>query len=575
MPPGKRVRSLQRWRKVQAVLLRYGFDILIDQEEIKEVRRFLHTKLRLPLGEFEDRSAPERVRLMLQELGPTYVKLGQIMSSRADLLPVAWTQELAKLQDEVPPFPYSQVREIISAELGAPVEALFEFFDKQPIAAASIGQVHRAMLADRRLVVVKVQRPGIEPQVRADMEIMRDLARLIEANTLWGKQYGVVGVVEEFERTLLDELDYTNEGRNADRLRHNMASNPRVRVPFVYWELVSPHVLTLEWIKGVKVNRLDVLDEAGISRVVIAEALIRSIFKQILSDGFFHADPHPGNLFVDLEEETLIYLDLGMMGYLVMDQREELSNLVLAALRRDSRDLARVILNIGTPYKPVRELELRREIDRILDRYMTASLREISFSGILDEIVSMVFEHGIRLPSELTLALKALMQAEEVGRLLNPNIQIVEVARKVAQQILWERVAPRVVLGDTIQSFREAQRMVKVFPRAAERLLHQIENGKLQFELDLPNFQHQMLHLYIIFNRLAAGLIIAGMVIGSAIAMRIAPQNTWVVVPVLGTVGFIVTLVIGSLLVWNIVQDIQRIKRQQRREREEQTLGRR
>ncbi len=575
MPPGRRVRSLQRWRKVQAVLLRYGFDILIDQDEVKEVRRFLHTKLRLPLGEFEDRSAPERVRLMLQELGPTYVKLGQIMSSRADLLPPAWTQELAKLQDEVLPFPYQQVREIISTELDASVDALFESFDEQPIAAASIGQVHRAMLPDRRPVVVKVQRPGIEPQVRADMEIMRDLARLVEANTLWGKQYGVVGIVEEFERTLLDELDYTNEGRNADRLRHNMVSNPKVRVPFVHWNLVSPHVLTMEWVKGVKVNRLEILDEASVNRVIIAEALIRSIFKQILSDGFFHADPHPGNLFVDLEKETLIYLDLGMMGYLVADQREELSNLVLAALRRDSRDLARVVLMIGTPYKPVHELELRRELDRILDRYMTASLSEISFSGILDEIVSMVFEHGIRLPSELTLALKALMQAEEVGRLLNPNIQIVEVARKVAQQILWERMAPRVILGDTVQSFREAQRMVKVFPRAAERLLQQIENGSLQFELDLPNFQHQILHLNIVLNRLAAGLIIAGMAIASAVAMSISPDDAWVVVPILGTTGFVATLIIAAGLTWSLLQDIQRLKRQQRKEREENILGRR
>ncbi len=574
MPAGKRVRSLQRWRKVQAVLLRYGFDILIDQEEIREVRRFLHTRLRLPLGEFEGRSAPERVRLMLQELGPTYVKLGQIMSSRADLLPPAWTAELAKLQDDVAPFSYVQVQKIIHTELGEPLESLFEYFEERPIAAASIGQVHQAMLPDRRLVVVKVQRPNIEPQVRADMEIMRNLARLLEANTSWGKQYGVMGILEEFERSLMAELDYTNEGRNADRLRNNMASNQHIHVPFIYWDYVSPHVLTMERVRGIKINQLVALDQAGTDRPAIANALIRSIFKQILIDGFFHADPHPGNLFINSEEQVLIYLDLGMMGYLVSDQREELSNLVLAALQRDSRELARILLTIGTPYKPVRELALRREIDRILDHYMTAALKEISFSGILDEIVTMVFEHGLRLPTELTMALKALMQAEEVGRLLNPDIQIVDVAQKVAQQILWQRLAPRTIVSDLVQTFREAQRMANVFPRAAERVFQQLESGKLQLELDFPQFQRQISQFQIIVNRLSAGVIIAGMTIGSAVAMSISPQESWTLMPLLGIVGFIISIVIGSMLVWNVFQDIQRTTREQEREKEEEDFYR-
>ena len=565
MPNYNPVRGLRRWREVQAILLRYGFDLLIDREEIKEVRRFLQDRLGLSLGEFNDRSLPERVRLMLQELGPTYVKVGQIVSSRSDLLPAPWIDELVQLQDRVAPIPYKTVYQVITEELGAPPEEIFDDFDPTPIAAASIGQVHHAYLPDRRPVVIKVQRPGIRPRIEADMEIMREIARIIESRTDWGKKYGILGIVNEFARSLFDELDYRNEGRNAERLKLNMADFPGVHIPHIYWDLVTSRVLTMEEMRGVKINDLPALDEIGVDRAALADVLIRSLCKQMLLDGFYHADPHPANIFVTREYGELVYLDLGMMGQLVDEQREGLTNVVLAIQDRDSHEIVRIAKMLGTEYKPVEELKLRRDVDLVLDRYLAMSLDRVSFSELVSEVLSLIFDHGIRLPNELTMAVKSLVQAEELARTLHPEIKITEIANTVARQLLWARVSPHAVLTEITRDTREAIRLARVLPKAAEKLLQQIEAGALQIGLEIPEFHSQVQHLYTIVNRLSAGLILAGMLVGSAIAMGSSPHESWAFIPVLGVVSFLASMVIGGFLVWDTFIDMWRTRRKRRK----------
>jgi len=558
LPP---VRNWQRWREVQAVLLRYGFDLLIDQEEIQEVRRLLREKLHVTIGEFSERSLPERVRMMLQDLGPTAVKLGQILSSRSDFLPADWVSELSSLQDAVPPFPFEQVREIIQGDLHRSLEELFLEFDPEPIAAASIGQVHRAVLPNLNRVVVKVQRPGIAPQVHADMEILRELARLLEDRTAWGRQYGVTAIIDEFARSMNFEMDYENEATNADRLRRNMASQPGVHVPYIYWELVTPHILTMEEVQGIKATDLARLDEAGVNRVQVADVFIHSIFHQILIDGFFQADPHPGNLMIEPGDGTLVYIDLGMMGSLLPEQRQQFGDLVQAVLRRDSREVVRRVLVIGTPYKPVRESSLRREVDHIINRYLEASLDRFSFSMLLREVLTVIFREGVRLPSDLTLAIKTLIQGEEVARTLDPRIQIVDILQSISQQILLQNLDPRNWVYQLGGSLREALRLMEALPRATETLLKQIEAGALRVGLDIPDFRQQVDHLYTISNRMTAGLIIAGMIIGSSIAMSVSPDHSWSFIPVLGVVGFVLSMTIGLALVWSVFMDLWRVSR--------------
>lgn len=499
---------------------------------------------------------------MLQELGPVYVKLGQIMSSRSDLLPPEWITELTKLQDKVAPFPYEQVRQVIIDELGAPPEELYNHFDPTPVASASIGQVHRACLPDGQAVVVKVQRPDIKPQIQADVEIIRKIAGLIQTHTTWGREFGVVDITEEFTSTLVDEINYVNEGHNADILRHNLASQSCVHIPAIYWEWVTSRVLTMEYVRGVKISNLEALDQAEVDRAALADVFIRSMFQQSLADGFFHADPHAGNVLVNLENGVLNYIDLGMMGTLVEEHREQLGDIVMAALQRDSREVVRIALILGVPFKEVKEIALRRDINLILNRYLAAGLSDISFTAILAEVINTIYKHGIRLPSDLTLGAKALTQAEAIAHTLDPDIKIVEIAQAAAQQVVWQRMNPRTVVAHLTQNARETVRLARSLPRTLERLLGQIESGTLQVKLDAPSWKGQARHLSTIANRLTAGLIVTGLTIGSAIVMGISPEHSWAFIPVLGVIGFTVSATLGIMLVWSVLLDIWRTGRQ-------------
>ncbi len=550
------VRNLSRWRDIQVILLKYGFDILIDREEIQDIRNLLKKRFNVTLGSLEGATLPQKVRLMLQELGPTYVKLGQIISSRNDLLGSAWSAELSKLQDKVPPFGFDEVKKTIEEDFGQSLEDIFLMFDEEPIAAASIGQVHKATLMDRSPVVVKIQRPRIQHQVQSDIEMMREIAGLIEARTDWGKRYGVFSIVEEFARTLRDELDYNNEAANARRLRNNMEGEAHVHVPQIYEDLVSRRVLTMEAVQGVRIDDLEKLDEAKIDRPFMANIFITSIFKQLLLDGYFHCDPHPGNLLVNLNERTLNYIDLGQMGSLLPEQREQLCDMVEAIMRRDSKDMTRILLTIGISYKKVDESHLCRAIDHILYRYLEDSLERISFAALLSEVLTVVFEAGIRLPGEFSLAIKTLVQGEAVARALDPEIVIIDIARRVAQQIFWQRIDPRVLSDQINDTLREAMRLAQSLPRATEILLHQLENGALRIGLDVPDFGRQVDRLSGITNRMTVGLIFIGSFIGSAIAMSVPPDSSWPIIPVLGLVGFVLSLVLGGLVVWLVFWDM-------------------
>ena len=555
------VRSLIRWRDVQAILLRYGFGILIDQKDIQGVRRILQERFRIRIGDMDGRPPQERVRLMLEELGPTYVKLGQILSSRDDLFGPDWTAEFSKLQDSVPPFTLDQVHKVIQEEFGKPVEEIFLEFSGEPIAAASLGQVHKAILLNSQPVMVKVQRPDIRQQIDSDMEIIRQIARQAENRTALGKRFRLIAVVEEFSRAINEELDYRNEAANADRLRKNMMNLSCVHVPHVYWEYVTERILTMEAIEGIKINDLLALDAARINRSEIADTLIHSIFQQLLIDGFYHADPHPGNLLVHPETGVLNYIDLGMMGSLLPEQRQALGDLVTAILNRDSLEIVRLFLSLGDTLQPINEYRMRRSIDHILHRYLEASLERISFSRLLSETLITIYQNGIQLPGELALAIKTLIQGEDVALRLDPDLAILDICKTVSQQLLWQRLNPQNLLLGAAGSLRETLRLARSLPRAAEILLKQIEDGALRIGLDIPDFSRTVNHAYVITNRLAAGVIIAGMIIGSSFVMAVSPSDSWIFIPILGVIGFSISMFIGGLLVWSVFIDLWRSRR--------------
>ncbi|MCD6474692.1 MAG: hypothetical protein J7K85_00345 [Anaerolineaceae bacterium] len=567
------IRNIRRWRELQAILFRYGFDFLIDSTEIKNVKTTLQS-LNLPFSLPETRltelSVPERVRLMLQDLGPTYVKLGQILSSRSDLLPDSWIKELQKLQDAVPPFSFEIVERTIEEELGS-IKDIFLFVDPEPIAAASIGQVHYAILNDFKQVVIKVQRPDIENKIKSDLDLVMDFAKLVQNSTEWGKKYGTVGLAEELIRTLMDELDYNIEGTYADRLRRNMKKFDDIIVPKIYWEYTTKRILAMEAIDGIKINDIENINKLNLDREKISHTFIHSMFHQSFIDGFFHADPHPGNLMIDKETKKLVYLDTGMMGSLLPEQREQLGEIVQAIIRRDSETIVRLALTLGVPYQPINEQELSRDIDYLINLYLESPLERIEVSRVLSEIMTLIFEAGIRLPSALGMAAKALIQGEGIARTLYPEIQILKVMKDISLQVYMNRFQPKKTFWSVLGTIKDFQQLIKVFPRSLTNILDDLDKGQLKIGIEIVDLKDIINKVLVIANRLIVGVVLLGMMISSALAMGVSPDNTYTIIPILGVIGFIISIGIALMMivqVWSAIGAARRSDRRRKRREE-------
>ena len=351
------IRHLRRYRHILTVFTRHGFGFALSHLPTEPL--WLRDLYPFPIQ--EPASLPAHFRQALEELGPAFVKLGQMLSTRPDVLPPDYITELAKLQDSVPPVPWDEIRQVIEAELGRPPEKIFGEIDPHPLAAASLGQVHAAKLTTRQKVVIKVQRPNILPTIQTDLEIIHDIAHYAEQHTPLGRVYRLVEIVEDFSDTLHNELDYLREGRNADRLRENFAEEDCLHIPWVYWEYTTRRVLVLEYIEGIKITNIAALDEVGYDRTKIANNAAQMIIKEVLEDGFFHADPHPGN-FIVMENEVIGAMDFGMVGYLSDSDRATLIRLYNVAVRMDAKGVADGLIHIGAAPPDVDRRALSQDI---------------------------------------------------------------------------------------------------------------------------------------------------------------------------------------------------------------------
>jgi ubiquinone biosynthesis protein len=468
-----RIRESLRLQKVYNTFLRYGMDILFDRGVIGDFRRMMQTWIYSPPQPLELVTLPVKVRLMIEELGPTYVKMGQIVSSQSAALPDEWEAELVKLQNDVPPFPSDQVHEIIIEELDAPPEALFASFDPRAMAAASTAQVHRATLHSGEEVVVKVQRPDIVPQVRADLGIMQNAARVIVRRVDGARDINLVGVLNEFGGNILFELDYGNEAYNAFRLSHNMESVPGVHIPTIYPDYSTSRVLTMEFIKGVKASNIVAIDAAGIDKEALAENTLRAMVKQLLIDGFFHADPHPGNLLVNLDTGVVTFIDTGMVGELDVKQRINMINLMIVLARQDTAGLAQVMLGLSKPFREVDEKAYYRDFERRVGRLMQYQpAGGTSLSQQVDVVFDLLQEHGLRLDSQLTLALKAIMQAEALARVISPGQGVINLANQIIQELVMEQItAENITKVATKQGSQILREVVQRMPTLQEATL--------------------------------------------------------------------------------------------------------
>ena len=517
------VRESLRLQQIYNTISSYGLDMALDRGALGVFRRRMQGFIYQPGQEVEPLSIPVKVRLMLQELGPTYVKMGQIISSRAEVLPAEWMHELNKLQSNVPPFSSEEVREIITEELGDAPERLYQAFNPTPFAAASTAQVHRAELADGTKVVVKVQRPGIRKQMKADIGVMGSLSNVLERRSQYARDIDLPGMIREFGDGIIRELDYGGELYNMKRLARNMEGVPGVSVPKAYPQLSSSKVLTMEFMAGVKINNVEAIDAAGLDRLEIGQNILRALIKQLLIDGFFHADPHPGNVLVSLETGTVGFLDMGMMGEIDFNQRLNLINLLMVSRQKDAAGLARAVRSLSVPFrKSVNDGAFYKDFERAIGRYMDPD-SPASFGPLMGIVFDLLATHGLRLDSDLTLAIKAMMQAEAIYTALYPEGGgLVEMGFDTVKELaLQETTADNVKQILTRQASMLAQDLIKELPSLKEATLGWLgmyRRGRFEMHVDTSNIAKEVSAIRSIAQQVILGIVLVGMLVGSAIA---------------------------------------------------------
>lgn len=542
----ERVNERLRLLQIYEIFLRYGSDTAFDHGLAGDARRALQ-------GWFygvsvEPLTAPEKTRLMLQELGPTYVKLGQIISSRADTLPADWEAELTRLQSRVRPVPVEQARAVITAELGAPPEELYESFDPRPLAAASLAQVHRATLPGGRPAVVKVQRPNIEPRMRADLLILARAARVAERRSATAAQSGLADVVEEFGSALLLELDYRLEAYNARRLARDLADLPGVAIPEIIPELSRQRVLTAEFIRGVEANDRDAILAAGLEPEEIADNAVRAAIKMILVDGFFHADPHPGNVLVNLDTGRLTFIDTGMVGELGLRQRLNLIGLLYTSTRNAPTALAQSLRSLSKPFRATDPKGFDATFARRLAPLMDVPAgQKLDLAGIMSTSMGLLRDAGYRPDPQLSLAMKALTQSAEFMKVLYPpgeaaefGSKAVEMTRElVSQAMTEERVTSFAKKQATYAAGAVAQQLPSL-EEATGMWLRQYRAGRFQVTVDTSDLAPRVAELRGIARTLTLGLVVVGVLIASAIAANAPPSAGF---PALRSAALIVCIV--------------------------------
>jgi ubiquinone biosynthesis protein len=557
LPSGRRNRILEnlRLQQVYDTIWRYSLEILFEKSPLAPIREWV-ARLLYPNAPARDENAPQQIREMLERLGPTYVKFGQMLASRSELLPADYQEELAKLHSSVTPFPSAIAKSIVEAELGHPVGELFATFDDDPLAAASTAQVHRATLMDGRPVVVKVQRPDILPKVKADLGIIDDLLDAIEQRFAAARDNDIRGIFQEFSRNMLLELDYTNESYNARRIQRSMAEFPGITVPTVYPALSTSRVLTMDVVAGVEVTDTAAMDTARVDRTRAAHDLVTGMTKQLLVDGFFHGDPHPGNVMVNLATGQVILLDLGMVGNLNQDQRLNLVDLLWSLSERDADELATVLMRMSVAFKPVDEAGFRRKMREIVDRYMVFADEVESLSGLLGGVLGALHEAGLRLNSDLTLALKALVQVEEATRTLDPDVNMmVEAFTSVQQQYVALFNADTMTEAAKTQVVRSAKEIFRRLPSlqsATLRWLDQYEKGRVIVEVDTTELNRRLDQFNGTAITIAIAMILLGMVVGSGIATTMPGSLLGIPLASIAFGLFFVSMSASLLLVWRL-----------------------
>ncbi len=565
------VKDIKRLRDIAGVLTKHGFHAVVRRIGLggpPEGRKLLGGPSDLAeyegdgalIGEDDDAGEVAiRFRRVLEDLGPTFVKLGQVLSTRPDIVPRAFIAELKKLQDNVEELPAGVARAQVEEALGAPISELYAEFDDDPLGAASIGQVHRAVTKDGRECVVKIQRPDIDEKIRSDLDILYTLARLLEATIEEVELYSPTGIVREFSGALMKELDFTLEAKNAREFRNHFATDPFVTAPEVIDELTDVKVLTMEFVKAQKLADL----EGGTPRAsLVLDRLLDSVVKQVLYDGFYHADPHPGNIFVD-EDNRLIFIDFGMIGRLSVAQQDEVINLIIAVLTGDTDGIARTLLRMGRPLGRVSMREFKADVVRIRDRYLLSNLADINVTQFVQEVMDAAQYHRIQLNSSYAVLVKTATTIEGIMRTLEPELDIINRATPYVRQLAARRFSARKVAASALRTSMAFSGFMTQLPDQMDQILMDLEGGNLAVTMRNDALDNIGQHLNTLGTRIFLGIIAAGLAVSAALLVRDVP---WAIqgIPLAVIAGFVcaffATVLFWWALGWHIVGGKERSK---------------
>lgn len=547
---GRTYRNFSRYRQILTILFRYGFDDLVERLKIDQyIEIGLQMISRHKRENVEKLTRAERLRLLFEELGTTFIKFAQILSTRPDIIPADVIRELEKLQDEVPPFPYAEAKEIIEAELGDGIENVFSSFDETPLASASVAQVHKAVLNDGDVVAVKVQRPGIKKIIEVDLEIMLHLATLMEKNIEEISFQKPTRVVEEFARTLERELDFGTEAANMERVSSQFLNDRTIYIPKVYSEFSSSRVLTMEYVDGIKVSEIDKLEAAGMNLKTVTARGADFVMKQVFEFGFFHADPHPGNIFV-LPDNIICPIDFGMTGSVNKRQQALFVDIMESLAKKDAERCARLLLKLGE-YDEEPDLRVfERELDDFMGKHLFKSLKDMDIGSLLQDLLDIATKNRVRVPPVIFLMIKAFTAVEGTARLLDPEFDMIAYAEPFVKRAKLARYSPGKLAEDLFITLSDSMHVLQALPQEVLQVARLIRQNKLTLNMEMKELETFLQNHNQGTNRLSFAIIIAALIMGSALLLAFSTPPLFYGISFVGMLGFSAAAFLG---VWLLI----------------------
>ena len=529
-------RTLSRFDEIIKVFRKYDFDKFLGQTTRNKISPF---RSDADNKELLKEDFPERLRLMLQELGTTFIKFGQLLASRPDLVGERISEELSQLHDDNPPVSYEEIKEMIETQLGGNIEDFFEEFSENPLATASIAQVHEAKLPTGERVAVKVQKTNVEEIVETDLSIMKFIANESDRFNTSLKHLNLPAVLHEFDKSIHKEMDFDNELMNIRHLNDNFKYNDKIIVPTIYPDYSTEKVLTMEYVEGVKLSEVIAGDDPKYNKILIADRIVRSYFQQLFIDGFFHADPHPGNIFV-ADDNAICYIDFGMMGVLDEDFRQDLAELMIYFSDRNIDGLINQLIRMDILNEKTDINILKSDLNDLFAKYYGVELSR--FNGIIEDLLFLMQKFDVRLPNEFVLMARGLSMVENTGLRLDPDIDVVALLKPFARKLMVQRYNPLKMASNAKNSFFAFEHVLRALPSLISKTIYKVEEGEVTVNIEVK-------HISEIANQLSLAIIIAALLVGSSLVMLIDVGPRFYEMPVLGFIGFTISLALGVFTV--------------------------